>query len=780
MKKITEMKKTILILVISLISFALQAQERSDTIHVAHYDIHLAIVDFAGKVLQGNAILDVVPKVAQLDNIVLDLAAFTVDSVKINGNMASFQHHSPVLTIALSTPSMINDTIKVAVYYHGVPEENSSWGGGVYFSGEYAYNIGVTMSRIPHSYGRAWYPCIDLFTDKSTYSYRIRTTPNKMAVCGGLLTDTSHLDNGDIIWHWELAQPIPTYLSSFAVGAYSVYRYTIQGIQKRIPVAIYTPPSLLSKVPGSFANLDTVLTHYEELFGPYRFDRVGYVGINFTAGAMEHATNIGYPNAVINGNLTYQSLLVHELSHSWFGNLYTCDKAEEMWLNEGFARYCEILTDEYLYHNDNPETDPAKKGFRDLHRKVLKSAHTDDGGYFALNHIPQEVTYGTTTYDKGGIIVHTLRNYLGDTLFFTGFKALFNEYAFKNLNSVQLFAFLSQTTGVNLTDFFEAFVNQPGFLHYAIDSIRLFQAPNHYKIYLKQKLHQAIHFGNSNRLEITFFGSNDALHTEKVTFSGEHGIADVSIPFQPIFGVVDFYEKMADAIIDYNLTINRTGNNNCAQADFIITTNEISDEAFVRVEHNLVAPDPLKRENSDIYRISDNHYWRIEYLPQGSFNGTFQFKYSLSNANNLDNELLQGYTVDDLVLLYRRDASEDWRMISFQRTGTAVTGYLKTTQFLPGEYVLAIGHYNVGIIAPKKNELKLYPNPAKTELHYQLPDSDFSKIEILDVSGKLIQSAKVKGNTGMVNISHLPTGVYYIRFTGKEKQLTERFIKTSH
>ena len=695
-------KKKILISMILLACFSLQAQERSDTIHVAHYDIHLAFVDFAGKTLQGNATLDVVSKMSQLENIVLDLIKFTVDSVKIEGVITTFQHDSRQLTITLPQPSKANDTMKVAIYYHGIPEqnpENQPWGGGICFSGEYAFNTGISMTRIPHSYGRAWYPCIDLFTDKSTYNCHIRTTSDKMAICGGILTDTTHLENGDIIWHWNLAQPVPAYLSSVAVGFYSVYRDTVQGMEKAIPVEIYTAPSLMKRVPGSFANLKRVIGYYEELFGPYQFDKIGYVGIDFASGAMEHATNIGYPNSAINGNLNYQSLMVHELAHSWFGNLYTCDKAEEMWLNEGFARYCEILVDEYLYPDDNPETDPAKKGFRDLHRSVLRKAHINDGDYFALNNIPQHTTYGSTAYNKGGIIVHTLRHYMGDTLFFAGLKALFNEYAFKNINSVQFFNFLSQTTGLNVMDFFEAFVNQPGFLHYSIDSIRLFQSPNHYKVYVKQKLHQATLFCNSNRLEITFFGNNGALHTQQITFSGASGVADVSIPFHPVFGVVDFYEKIADAIIDYNLTINKTGNYNCTQADFTMAVTEISDEVFVRIEHNLVSPDPLKNKHPDIYRISDNHYWRIEYLPQENFTGFFQFKYSALNANHLDYGLLQDYTVQDLILLYRRDASEDWRVIPFQRLTDADVGYVRITQLLPGEYTFATAAY----VKTKKN-----------------------------------------------------------------------------
>jgi len=78
----------------------------------------------------------------------------------------------------------------------------------------------------------------------------------------------------------------------------------------------------------------------------------------------------------------------------------------------------------------------------------------------------------------------------------------------------------------------------------------------------------------------------------------------------------------------------------------------------------------------------------------------------------------------------------------------------------------------------KEKELQLYPNPAKTELYYQLPDaSNFNKVEIFDALGKLVQSAKVKGSIGAINISNLPAGSYYICFTGKGNSLTQRFVK---
>ena len=65
---------------------------------------------------------------------------------------------------------------------------------------------------------------------------------------------------------------------------------------------------------NSFVNLNTALATFENRFGPYVWNRVGYCMVPFSSGAMEHATNITYPKSLATGNLTYQDVMAHELS----------------------------------------------------------------------------------------------------------------------------------------------------------------------------------------------------------------------------------------------------------------------------------------------------------------------------------------------------------------------------------------------------------------------------------------------------------------------------------
>lgn len=739
-------------------------QLRTDTIHVVHYTIQLSIMDFTNRQINGSAELQVVAKMDGVSKINLDLMSLTVDSVKINEQHQIFTHYGERFSVLLSEDANSGDTLPVKVYYHGVPPKDPSWG-GFYFSGQYAFNLGVGFTSVPHNFGRVWFPCLDEFTDKSTYTFSIRTESSKMAICGGILTDTEHLPDNSVIWNWEISVPIPTYLASVAVGNYQLYEDVYQGIENDIPIAIYAPPSYINNVENSFIHLKEILQIFEEHYGPYRWDRVGYVLVNFSGGAMEHAMNIAYPQFAVNGNLTYQSLYAHELAHSWFGNLITCSRAEEMWINEGFARYSEALVDEVLYPDENPYLDGYLCNIRALHAAVLRYAHEDDGGYYALNNVPQNTTYGSTSYDKGALVVYTLRNYMGDSLFFHSLQALLEQYKFSYLNSNELFDFLSVQSGVDLIPFYNAWVNQSGFLHFSIDSIRPI-GEDHFSVYVRQKLHQASYFGTNNKIDITLFDNTGRTETYPFEFSGEYGIATIEFEGTPLFGVIDYYEKMSDAVLDYNHQFTQPGNFISEEAAFVGTISRMDSSVWMRVEHHFVEPDSLKAPNDNIIRISDNHYWRVEYITGDEVAGQLSFKYKADTDNGLDKELFSGgYTSADLLLLYRRDASEDWQIIPSTLQGT-LSGMIKSTILRPGEYTLGIGDRSaVGAIPDlPKPSIEIYPNPATDSFTVISPDnSQYSRYIFYDTQGKIIRRGEIAYQNTTISTLGLARGNYVLK-----------------
>lgn len=762
------MKKIALFFVVFWFSVFAYAQDRTDSLHIAHYDINLNITDFTNHVVYGYADLAAVAKVNNLPQIDLDLQRLVADSVWLDGVPTAFTHEGNLLRIPMLTPANQGDTVNVRVYYSGVPGTDSYFG-GFYFSGEYCYNIGVAFRDLPHNFGRGWYPCLDFFTDKSTYTVNIETEATKRAVCGGYLQDSIVTDSNTIIWQWQLDEPVPTYLTSVAVGNYEHYADTVHGLEKIIPIDIYTYPAHFSRIEGTFANLKNTIHIYEMRYGAYPWNRVGYVGVNFNAGAMEHVTNIAYPNFAITGNTNYESLYMHELSHMWFGDLVTCQRAEEMWLNEGFANYSEFVVAEILYPSEDPETDGYKAGIRNQHRDVLKKAHVDDGGYWALDQMPQDVTYGTTTYDKGGIVVHTLRKYVGDSIFFEAIRAYLTQYQFQNATSQQFFDAMSQYTGQDLQDFFEAWVDQPGFLHFSVDSVRPTGNANEYRFYVRQRLSHAERFANSNRIDITFFSSDNQRFTvEAFAFDGEFAEGVVTLPFVPVFAVVDLEEKLADAIVDYNATISSTGSKNMKEANVQLIISELEGTAWVRVEDNYVAPDALKSPNENITAMSQEHYWRIEATPGAITDGRIRFT-ARTSSTGIDYELFNGHSANELLLLYRRDPSQDWQIIPCSKSAGSNLNYvyLVTEEFRAGEYTLAIGtDPNKVREHDKTMGMSVYPNPAGNVMTVELSGCDAAKTyegSLYDVQGKRVQIFTLAGGRSEVNTGGLASGTYILK-----------------
>ena len=359
-----------------------QKSYHPDSINVLNYSIHLDITNITNKFISGYTELTIVPKIDNLHNVQLDLLSFFIDSVIINGNkQLLLDYDDTLLTLPLSQVAHLNDTLIVAIYYYGYPQEDpgtSHWG-GFKFTTHSAYNLGVGFEAIPHNFGRCWFPCNDNFTDRATYDFRIlvQGTQGHVAVCNGTLlsSDTNYVCSGKREFHWAISDEIPTYLASVAVDDYKLVPDTFNGILGRIPIQLWVRQQDSLNAVLSFVNLKSILALFENKFGPYRWERIGYVGVDFDAGAMEHATTVAYPNACINGNTAYEGLYTHELSHSWFGNLITCSTAQDMWINEGWATFSEMVYEEAFFGRNTFLTNKRSKL-----NKVLRYNQIEEGG----------------------------------------------------------------------------------------------------------------------------------------------------------------------------------------------------------------------------------------------------------------------------------------------------------------------------------------------------------------------------------------------------------------
>ncbi len=759
--------------------FSINKSLHSDSIDVLHYTIDLKIVEFSTKTISGNTEIKLIPRENNVSKILLDLLQLTIDSMQLNNsNYTNYTYNDSVIEIVL--PSAINpvDTNLLKIFYSGSPQLDPTGWGGFDFQSGVAYNLGVGFGEDPHNFGRAWFPCIDDFIDRATYDFHISVSPQHTAVCNGTLVSQQFNNDSTLqTFHWNLRDKIPTYLASVAVSNFVAVRDTFNLINGEIPSALYVRPSDSINAINSFINLGQALAGFEEDFGAYIWERVGYVST--PVGAMEHPTNVAFPTGCFNGSLSCENTMAHELSHHWFGDLISCATQEDMWINEGWASFCESIFKEYVYGYQ------AYKDYtRENHHNVLKKTHITDDGYRAIYGIPHAYTYGSTVYDKGANAVHSLRGYLGDDLFFDATKNFLQTYSFQPVTTEKYKNQLSSFTGIDMTGFFDAWILSPGFVHFSIDSFSVENAGTDFEVevFVRQKLKHAPNFANFNRLEITFMDENWQIQTEILEFSGELGSQSFTIPFEPKIVLADAEEKLSDATTDEYKTIQNTGVHYFDNSTyFVLDVEQISDSAFLRVEHNWVSPDPLKIVD-EAYTLSDFRYWKIDGILPANFLAKAKFSFDKRANQYMDFDLLDTANIDSLIILYRPNTATEWSEIAFERTGVSYYGDLVVDSLQVGEYTLAL-RYGAGLLSkPSINkdraELKVYPNPSNNRFVFEFDIKEQGKIEISSIDGKRVFSKKVYQYQNSVNwnSNKFPEGIYIVSLKENNMKIAERKI----
>jgi hypothetical protein len=742
----------------------------ADSLHAIHYDIHINNIDFQANTITGTSTVLLTSLNRSVDVISLELINLEASNVWIDGApVTGFSQTDSLLVIPLDTPLQSGDTIEVQADYSGAPF-HEDWG-GFHFSGEYAFNLGVGLSTVPHNLGKSWFPCVDNFTDRATYDVFCTLPENKVAVGGGLLTEV--IDNGDgtNTWHWNIAQPIPTYLASLAVGDYALVHDVFNGEDRDIPIDIYVRPQDTNRVAGTFINLKEILAIYEDRMGPYPFDRVGYTGT--ALGSMEHAANIFIPHSFVSGSTTYESTIAHELTHMWMGDEVTCSTAQDMWINEGWATFFSMYYALALYGDENS----YKLEMRAKHGGVLQYCHTiqGDGSYFPLNLIPQEYTYGMSAYDRGSTVCQALRFYLGDSLFFASLKNFIAGYAFQPVSSYDMRDFMTDFTGIDMSGFFDNFVMHSGTPQYSVDSFAVgMNKADLYDVtvFVKQKRHGPAFTGNGNIMEVMFLDDNWNKFNDTIHFNGHSGHSTKMVPFIPSVILVDPEEKMCDATTDNYKTIKATGNYTFDKTFFTLQVDAVSDSAFVQVTHNWASPDSL-REPVPGLRLSDYRYWTIDGIFPENFSATGKFLYS--NINYLDNTLLTSSS-DTIIILYRKNSGEDWHEIDFQKVGPWNVGNIIVPDMQAGEYTLAVKEAGVGSYEPdlpKKNAIEVYPNPSSGNFVISINSKSDGIVGIVDESGKIIDSYKISPGCSKVNWAAAghQSGTYLVKFIQENKSI---------
>ncbi|MCG9879517.1 MAG: T9SS type A sorting domain-containing protein, partial [Bacteroidia bacterium] len=776
---------------ISFLSFA----NRIDSLNIIHYNLDLSFKNLPSKTIQGKAQLSAVSNFQNLSKVSLDLLGLKIDSIMVESSKVYFSQGDSTFTIQLPKEYYQTDTFSIEIFYQGSPVKDPKWG-GFYYSGNYAFNMGVGMGSNPPNFGRCWFPCNDNFTDRATYEFHITTDSGFMAVCSGIQEPATVNTDGSITWNWRLAQTIPTYLANVAVSKYVLINSSHMGLYREIPIVLAVAAADTAKARASFFRLNQAIKCFEERFGPYLFDRVGYVGVPFNAGAMEHACNISYPLYAVDGTGNYETLMAHELAHSWFGNLVTTRTASDMWLNEGWASYCEALFLECAYGKNSYNEKIAAELF-----EYLRWAHARDGGFLPVSGVPLDQTYGTHVYTKGGMMVHTLRNMMGDSAFFTACKNYLSTLKFRDVNSFNLMDYFTGYSQVNLIDFFNTWIYDPGDIDVQItDWKKIINEADKFQLHTQQQRRYKTNLLKSAKLNLNLYYTNGSQLSVPVDITPDwsgKAISNFTLSENQskniAFAVLNEDNKLSLGKTFQKEWVKTTGIKNFTNALLTYTVKDISDSALVYIEHHFAAPSlPNGYESVPKgIRVSQERFWRIHGIWNSeNFNATAFFNYDGSmpiskNGGFLDNDLIKT-SEDSLVLLYRPNSGAPFTIetdLTFQpgASKTDKIGRFWVNNLKQGDYVFGYKDFTATtkqIHAPLR-QILIYPNPNEGTLFIELPENHLDgTILISNSEGKLSPIIKVKKSDAKmeINTENYPSGVYFIIYEDSFGKLSRSFI----
>jgi len=386
----------------------------------------------------------------------------TIDSLKINGTLASVSTTGNVRKVTLTSTLSSGSFFTAQVFYHGI----SPIGTGFFTQG---LNTAVLSSGTHIMYSCSdpnwaldWWPCKQSITDKIDSVDMWVTIPDSTKMgSNGLLQSVTTVAPGFVQYKWKTKYPIDYYLISVAVAPYvdfsSYMHFTGSTDSMLIQQYFYDTASFLPLYKKNFDSTGLMVDYFSTLYGRYPFYKEKY-GHCFTdlGGGMEHQT-------MTTMGETQTVLIAHELCHQWFGDCVTYASWKDIWLSEGFASYNEQLYLEHFWsvaaaHNYRTTRYNAVMGFPDGSVYLNDTDTTNVGRIFDTR----------LTYYKGAAVAHMLRFVApADTLFFKGLQEYQKKYAFKTATTDSLKNVMEAVYGIPLDTFFNQWVYGQGYPTYA-------------------------------------------------------------------------------------------------------------------------------------------------------------------------------------------------------------------------------------------------------------------------------------------------------------------------
>ncbi|MCP4293366.1 MAG: M1 family metallopeptidase [bacterium] len=427
---------------------------------VQSYDLEL-VLDPSVQTVSGRVNIGLLALDNNLRQIHLDLTEnMQCLQIDFNHTAVMFSHLADSLMVTLPRDLSLTTCDTLTVYYQGRPLPHGSFYAGLMFrkhdsgtpdnDGDDAPIIAsVSETWSAHS----WWPCKDHPSDKALISIKA-TVPDTLSLVSNGTLEGSYLERpGWQTYAWRERHPLPTYLVSVAASNYRSWHEdclltSAVGSDQNIPLGFHVFPQQEPEALIDFQNTCEALQFMVDLAGPYPYEGEKYDQATIRwAGAMEHATATSLPEYFFTGNNQYENFLVHEIAHHWFGNNLTCGRWSDIWLNEGFARYCEAL---WIEHNQGHAA--YAQYMYTIGPVIHENLFVGDG--FLAD--PNPILPNFMVYDKGAWVLHSLRTLLGDEVFFSILANYAQDTQLQHGNSEtrDFIRHAENRSGLNLDTFF--------------------------------------------------------------------------------------------------------------------------------------------------------------------------------------------------------------------------------------------------------------------------------------------------------------------------------------
>ncbi len=452
-----------------------EGEEADDSLYPYHpaedrpWDLQHTLLDLSfdwkQELVIGKATLTLTPLFYDQHTIQLDAIGFNVHSLKADGKLVSnVQNTGTELLIPLAETYKKGQQLTLEIEYsvHPVasatkPDAAITSDKGLFFIDPQDTIPGLPMqiwTQCETSNARRWYPTIDQPNERGTQEIILTVQDTMMTLSNGVLVSSTPLPGGLRRDDWKMDLPHAPYLAMVAVGKWD----KVTDYWRGRALDYYVDPGYGPSARAIFAHTPEMLEFFSRKLG-YEFVWPKFSQIivkNFVSGAMENTTAVVFGDFIqfheddVIEDGTNDYIVAHEMFHHWFGDLVTCESWANVTLNEGFANYAEYLWQEYKYGRERA----------DISRMTELSGYFDQVAHQAhpliYYHYPDEdALFDAHSYNKGGLVLHMLRDLVGDEAFFTSLQLYLKQNAFKAAEADDLRQAFEEVTGQDLHWFFD-------------------------------------------------------------------------------------------------------------------------------------------------------------------------------------------------------------------------------------------------------------------------------------------------------------------------------------